>query len=181
MQDDRAMAALLKALGDAQASRRKAQLRLDQIAQETRRLQAQVAESEATIQRTQAAMRSLLDDGAARAGSAEGRRDSAPADQADHPGRELRPPKPAVRANLEVKSTRFAELKIPQAATIVLREEGGPLHVNELYSRMVENGFRFGGDNHLISLSVSLNRNPRFRKVGPGVFDLVIRDAGQVA
>jgi hypothetical protein len=55
------------------------------------------------------------------------------------------------------------------------------LHVNELYNLMLENGFHFGGDNHLISLAVSLNRNPRFRKVGPGTFDLVMRDAGQVA
>ena len=86
-----------------------------------------------------------------------------------------------IHRDVEIKSKRFSELKIPQAAMILLRESGGPLHVNELYNLMLENGFHFGGDNHLISLAVSLNRNPRFRKVGPGTFDLVMRDAGQVA
>jgi len=33
------------------------------------------------------------------------------------------------------------------------------------------------GQNPTISVAVSLNRNGRFRKVAPGTFDLVMRDA----
>jgi len=84
---------------------------------------------------------------------------------------------PPVRSNLEVKSDRFADRTIPQAVTLLLREEGGPLHVNELYSRLVEGGFEFSGNNPTISIAVSLNRNTRFRKVAPGTFDLVMREA----
>jgi hypothetical protein len=46
-------------------------------------------------------------------------------------------------------------------------EEGGPLHVNELYNRLLEGGFKFTGQNPTISVAVSLNRNTRFRKVAP--------------
>jgi hypothetical protein len=39
----------------------------------------------------------------------------------------------------------------------------------------------FKGNNPTISVAVSLNRNRRFRKVGPGTFDLMIRDASRAA
>jgi hypothetical protein len=84
---------------------------------------------------------------------------------------------PTVRNNVEVLSDRFMDRTIPQAVTLLLREEGGPLHVNEIYNRLLEGGFRFTGQNPTISVAVSLNRNTRFRKVAPGTFDLVMRDA----
>jgi hypothetical protein len=88
---------------------------------------------------------------------------------------------PTVRNNVEVLSDRFMDRTIPQAVTLLLREEGGPLHVNELYNRLLEGGFRFTGQNPTISVAVSLNRNTRFRKVAPGTFDLVMRDASSKA
>jgi hypothetical protein len=88
---------------------------------------------------------------------------------------------PTVRNNVEVLSDRFMDRTIPQAVTLLLREEGGPLHVNELYNRLLEGGFRFTGQNPTISVAVSLNRNSRFRKVAPGTFDLVMRDASSMA
>ena len=88
---------------------------------------------------------------------------------------------PTVRNNVEVLSDRFMDRTIPQAVTLLLREEGGPLHVNELYNRLLEGGFRFTGQNPTISVAVSLNRNSRFRKVAPGTFDLVMRDASSKA
>lgn len=88
-----------------------------------------------------------------------------------------RPQIPTVRNNAEVMSDRFMDRTIPQAVTLLLREEGGPLHVNELYNRLLEGGFKFTGQNPTISVAVSLNRNTRFRKVAPGTFDLVMRDA----
>lgn len=88
---------------------------------------------------------------------------------------------PPVRNNIEAMSDRFIDRTIPQAVTLLLREEGGPLHVNELYNRLLEGGFRFTGENPTISVAVSLNRNSRFRKVAPGTFDLMIRDASKAS
>lgn len=88
---------------------------------------------------------------------------------------------PTVRNNVEVMSDRFMDRTIPQAVTLLLREEGGPLHVNELYNRLLEGGFKFTGQNPTISVAVSLNRNSRFRKVSPGTFDLVMRDASKAS
>lgn len=88
---------------------------------------------------------------------------------------------PAVRTNIEALSDRFMDRTIPQAVTLLLREEGGPLHVNELYNRLLEGGFKFTGENPTISVAVSLNRNTRFRKVAPGTFDLMIRDASKAS
>src|SRR6266550_6968862 len=88
---------------------------------------------------------------------------------------------PSLRPNTEAISDRFADRTIPQAVTLLLREEGGPLHVNEVYNRLLEGGFRFTGQNPTISIAVSLNRNTRFRKMAPGTFDLVMRDAKQVS
>jgi hypothetical protein len=92
-----------------------------------------------------------------------------------------RRPIPTVRNNVEALSDRFMDRTIPQAVTLLLREEGGPLHVNELYNRLLEGGFRFTGQNPTISVAVSLNRNTRFRKVSPGTFDLVMRDASKAS
>jgi hypothetical protein len=88
---------------------------------------------------------------------------------------------PPIRSNLEATSDRFYDRTIPQATTMILREAGGPLHVNEIYNLLIEGGFSFTGHNPTISVAVSLNRNSRFRKVAPGTFDLVIRDAAKAS
>ena len=88
---------------------------------------------------------------------------------------------PTIRNNVEALSDRFIDRTIPQAVTLLLREEGGPLHVNEVYNRLLEGGFKFTGQNPTISIAVSLNRNSRFRKVAPGTFDLVMRDASKAS
>jgi hypothetical protein len=88
---------------------------------------------------------------------------------------------PVVRPNTEPLSDRFMDRTIPQAVTLLLREEGGALHVNEIYNRLLEGGFKFTGQNPTISIAVSLNRNSRFRKVAPGTFDLMIRDASKAS
>lgn len=88
---------------------------------------------------------------------------------------------PAIRADIEPVSDRFMDRTIPQAVTMLLREEGGALHVNEIYNRLLEGGFRFTGQNPTISVAVSLNRNTRFRKTAPGTFDLMIRDASKAS
>lgn len=83
--------------------------------------------------------------------------------------------------NYEPKNNRFADRTITQACTLLLRDASSPLHVNELYNLLREGGFEFKGNNPTISIAVSLNRNRRFCKVAPGTFDLVMRDASQVA
>jgi hypothetical protein len=86
---------------------------------------------------------------------------------------------PPTNPETEIRSHRFSDRTITQACTILMREASRPLHVNELYNRLLENGFNFTGNNPTISIAVSLNRNRRFRKVAPGTFDLVMRDASQ--
>jgi hypothetical protein len=92
-----------------------------------------------------------------------------------------RQPIPTVRSNVEAISDRFIDRTIPQAVTMLLREEGAPLHVNEIYNRLLEGGFKFTGANPTISIAVSLNRNTRFRKMAPGTFDLMMRDASKAS
>jgi len=79
--------------------------------------------------------------------------------------------------NIAPVSNRFSDRTITQACTLLLREAGEPLHVNELYNLLVAGGMEFKGNNPTISVAVSLNRNRRFRKVGPGTFDLIMREA----
>jgi hypothetical protein len=88
---------------------------------------------------------------------------------------------PSRTNNIQPISHRFADRTITQACTLLLREAGKPLHVNELYNLLVAGGMEFKGNNPTISVAVSLNRNRRFRKVDPGTFDLVMRDASQQA
>jgi len=88
---------------------------------------------------------------------------------------------PSRTTNIEPISYRFSDRTITQACTLLLREAGKPLHVNELYNLLVSGGMQFKGNNPTISIAVSLNRNRRFRKVEPGTFDLIMRDASRVA
>lgn len=83
--------------------------------------------------------------------------------------------------NISPVSNRFADRTITQACALLLREAGRPLHVNELYNLLVAGGMEFKGNNPTISVAVSLNRNRKFRKVGPGTFDLTIREASRAA
>ena len=88
---------------------------------------------------------------------------------------------PSIAPHIEPISHRFSDRTITQACTLILREAAEPLHVNELYNLLVTGGFEFKGNNPTISIAVSLNRNRRFRKVAPGTFDLVMRNASQAA
>jgi len=88
---------------------------------------------------------------------------------------------PSRSNDIEPISNRFADRTITQACTLLLREAGKPLHVNELYNLLVSGGMEFKGNNPTISIAVSLNRNRRFRKVEPGTFDLMFREASQQA
>lgn len=88
---------------------------------------------------------------------------------------------PSLGQNIEPISKRFADRTITQACTLLLREANYPLHVNEIYNLLCAGGMEFKGNNPTISIAVSLTRNRRFKKVAPGTFDLVMRDASQAA
>ncbi len=88
---------------------------------------------------------------------------------------------PLVSSRSEPISNRFSDRTITQACSLLLRETNGALHVNELYNLLVSGGMEFTGNNPTISIAVSLNRNKRFRKVAPGTFDLVMRDASRAS
>jgi hypothetical protein len=88
---------------------------------------------------------------------------------------------PPANPNIEPMSNRFVDRTITQACTLLLKESNYPLHVNELYNLLCAGGMEFKGNNPTISIAVSLNRNTRFRKVAPGTFDLVMRDASRAA
>jgi len=86
---------------------------------------------------------------------------------------------PSINSDFEPVSNRFSDRTITQACTLLLRESGSALHVNELYNLLISGGMKFKGNNPTISVAVSLRRNRRFRKVAPGTFDLVMREAIQ--
>jgi hypothetical protein len=88
---------------------------------------------------------------------------------------------PMINTGYEPLSNRFNDRTITQACTMLLRESNGPLHVNELYNLLIAGGMKFKGNNPTISIAVSLTRNRRFRKVDPGTFDLVMREANRAA
>lgn len=88
---------------------------------------------------------------------------------------------PPIHTGYEPLSNRFSDRTITQACTLLLNESGVPLHVNELYNLLTAGGMKFKGNNPTISIAVSLNRNRRFKKVDPGTFDLIMREAQQKA
>jgi len=182
---------LEQSLRQSRAARMHLAARLRELEAEADSVRAELAEMDTLASQTEAAiyrlLSSVLASGKINLGlpsDAEleaAMRQSQPQSLRQQVAVDRRPQIPTVRNNVEVLSDRFMDRTIPQAVTLLLREEGGPLHVNELYNRLLEGGFKFTGQNPTISVAVSLNRNTRFRKVAPGTFDLVMRDASSKA
>jgi len=184
---------LEQSLRQSRAARMHLAARLRELEAEADSVRAELAEMDTLASQTEAAIYRLLSSVLASGNLSLGlpsdaeleaaMRQSQPpqAVRPSYTGMERRQQIPTVRNNVEILSDRFMDRTIPQAVTLLLREEGGPLHVNELYNRLLEGGFKFTGQNPTISVAVSLNRNTRFRKVAPGTFDLVMRDASSKA
>jgi hypothetical protein len=202
MADDNLLATLEQNLRQTRAARNRLSARLTDLELEAEKLRTEISEMDAIASQTQAAMYRILSSVLTRSPAPQPsdaeieialRRDEAfapqPVPARPHAApqrmptpvyaRETRDPIPPVRPDVEVKDDRFYDRTIPQATALLLREAGVPLHVNEIYNRLLEGGFQFSGHNPTISIAVSLNRNRRFRKVAPGTFDLTIRDAAQ--
>lgn len=207
MPDENLLATLENGLRQSRTTRSRLNARLADLEAEAERVRTELNEMDAIISQTEAAMFRILSSmfGAAQTAAPPSdaeiefalRRDAAanarvtqPAPQ-PHVSYQPRQPTqqehafrhhiPPIRSDIAPKSDRFFERTIPHAAAVLLRESGGPLHVNELYNSLLEGGFQFTGQNPTISIAVSLNRNGRFRKVAPGTFDLTIRDAAQAS
>jgi hypothetical protein len=180
---------LEQSLRQSRAARMHLAARLRELEAEADSVRAELAEMDTLASQTEAAICRLLSSVLASGNISLGLPSDAELEAAMRQSQPQRPQAPVdrraqiptVRNNVEVLSDRFMDRTIPQAVTLLLREEGGPLHVNEVYNRLLEGGFKFTGQNPTISIAVSLNRNMRFRKVAPGTFDLVMRDASKAS
>ncbi|HWT03456.1 MAG TPA: hypothetical protein VN256_24615 [Pyrinomonadaceae bacterium] len=198
MATENLISTLEQSLRQTRAARTRLAARLAELEAEAETLRAELAEMDTLTSQTEAAVVRLLSSVLTPAPQPQPATLHAPSDSeleaamqrdgvsrrgAGFTPRTVIPPHhiPPVHPEIEVKSDRFFDRTIPQATTMILREAGEPLHVNEIYNRLVEGGFNFTGHNPTISIAVSLNRNGRFRKVAPGTFDLVMRDASSQA
>ncbi len=202
MADENLLATLEQSLRQTRATRNRLAARLADVELEAEKLRTEMSEMDAIANQTESAMLRILStfinptpltpsdaeiDAAIRRDELKGTPAHAPYPQSQS-NYNAAPRTPAVphnippvRPDIEAKDSRFFDRTIPQATAMMLREAGGPLHVNEIYNRLKEGGFQFTGQHPTISIAVSLNRNRRFRKVAPGTFDLMIRDAAQAS
>jgi hypothetical protein len=201
MPDENLLATLEQSLRQTRATRNRLAARLADLELEAEKLRTEMSEMDAIGNQTEAAMLRILStfinptpprpsdaeiERALRRDELKGTTGQTPYGQPTAFNTVPRTPSvphniPPVRADIETKDNRFYDRTIPQATAMILREAGEPLHVNEIYNRLVEGSFQFTGQHPTISIAVSLNRNRRFRKVAPGTFDLMIRDAAQAS
>ena len=194
MPDENLLATLEQSLRQTRATRSRLSSRLADLEAEAERVRTELGEMDALTSQTEAAMfrilSSMFGTGPTNANTVPSdmeieaalRRDAARGGQSiNHQAAMSRHEMPPIRSDIETRSERFLDRTIPQATAMLLKEAGGPLHVNEIYNRLLEGSFQFTGQHPTISIAVSLNRNRRFRKVAPGTFDLVIRDAAQAS
>ncbi len=208
MPDENILATLDSSLRESRAQRSRLASRLADLEAEAERIRTQLNELDAIVSHNEAALFRILSsnfgspavssrpsdaeiEAALRRDTASGMSRGAPPQSQPYASPQRMPTQqhrdddaarhhiPPIRSDIEPKSDRFFERTISYAAAVLLRESSGPLHVNEIYNRLLEGGFQFTGQNPTISIAVSLNRNNRFRKVAPGTFDLVMRDAAQ--
>lgn len=69
--------------------------------------------------------------------------------------------------------TKYIGMSVPQAALMLLKEAGTPMHAKEIFRKLVEGGVRIRGKTPVTSIAISLRRDKHFRKVAPNTFDLV--------
>jgi hypothetical protein len=205
MMEDTALATLQRSLSEAREAKRKIQTRLIEIETEATTLRSQLSSFDIIIEQTEAALRRVLFPSDAHLNHPVPPSPSRPTpspftdrsamermlaeralaerfDAAVMQAADIDAEIAKVQQSEKNGNVRFNDFRIPQAATIVLREASGALHVSEIYRRMNDGGFEFRGQHQLITLAVSLSRSKRFRKVAPGTFELNPEaEAGRVA
>ena len=210
MLDENLIATLEQSLRQTRNAQNRLAARLREVQEESGRLREEIGALENSARQTESAIDSLLvtmrsgsrifgagtsmrlDDEYGITPNTDPRNIDRQNDPVSRPMRKETPNRPVAYINqnrgvpsrsndIEPISNRFADRTITQACTLLLREADKPLHVNELYNLLVSGGMQFKGNNPTISIAVSLNRNRRFRKVEPGTFDLMFREASQQA
>jgi len=206
MIDDSAIAALQRSLSEYREAKRKIQTRLAEIEVEGEMLRSQLATFNAIIEQAELSLRRVLFPHEPQMPNPVppptglpqpidhlpfNRPENQPASHQlnQYDSTEIRTSETEIEAEVakiqqteKSSNVRFNDFRIPQAATVVLREASRPLHVSEIYRRMADGGFEFRGQHQLITLAVSLSRSKRFRKVAPGTFELdPASHTGQVA
>lgn len=78
-----------------------------------------------------------------------------------------------------VPSDRFRKMTIAQAASIVLKEAGRPLHGKEIERRVKEGGYRSGAEHFQSTLFVAFRRNGGFENIGANTWRL--KESKQIA
>jgi hypothetical protein len=68
--------------------------------------------------------------------------------------------------------SKYAGLSVPQAALLLLKDFGKPMHAKEICQKLIEGGIRIRGKTPVTSVSISLNRDKRFKKVAPNTFEI---------
>jgi hypothetical protein len=188
--NDTALASLQRSLSEYREAKRKTKTRLAEIEAEAEMLRSQLATIDAIIGQTEIALRKVLFPSDHHDSRPDYREDSRLDNRSvSYEIPSYRPSEVEIEAevaklqrNEEASNVRFNDFRIPQAATVILREASSALHVSEIYRRMAGGGFEFRGQHQLITLAVSLSRSKRFRKVAPGTFELNPEyQAGQVA
>src|SRR5690242_3790793 len=144
MANETLIARLEQSLRQSRAARTRLAARLTEIESEAEIIRAELAEMDTLAGQTEAAIFRLLSNvmsgpstpvGTTSVGELEVelQRRLAHAELSTHSGQQ-RHNVPPVKNNIEAISDRFFDRTIPQAATMILREAGGPLHVNEIYN-----------------------------------------------
>src|ERR1041385_8528800 len=138
---------LEQSLRQSRAARMHLAARLRELEAEADSVRAELAEMDTLASQTEAAIYRLLSSVLASGNLSLGLPSDAELEAAMRQSQPQRPHAPAtvdrrtqiptIRNNVEALSDRFIDRTIPQAVTLLLREEGGPLHVNELYNRLL--------------------------------------------
>jgi hypothetical protein len=183
MIDNTTLASLQRSLAEYRDAKRKTKTRLAEIEAEAEMLRSQLTTIDAIIEQTETALRKVLFPADYQADSRTDKRSVSYEIEQYRPSEvEIEAEVAKLQRNEQSSNVRFNDFRIPQAATVILREANSSLHVSEIYRRMAEGGFEFRGQHQLITLAVSLSRSKRFRKVAPGTFELNPEyQAGQVA
>jgi len=69
--------------------------------------------------------------------------------------------------------TKYVGLSVPQAAFLLLKEEGKPIHAKIIYQKLIDGGIRIRGKTPVTSIAISLKRDKRFKKIAPNTFEIV--------
>src|SRR6185312_7657137 len=149
MANETLIARLEQSLRQSRGARTRLSARLSELESEAEIIRAELVEMDTLAGQTEAAIFRLLSNvmsgpttavGTTSVGEIEVelQRRLAQAELARQDGSPPRHPIPAIRNNIEAISDRFFDRTIPQATTLILREAGGPLHVNEIYNRLLE-------------------------------------------